>query len=68
MTQAQIDQIWERFYKADPSRMRTQYGETGLGMSIVRHLVELHHGKVTVTSQPNQGTTVTVWIPKVDHN
>lgn len=67
MTQDQINQIWERFYKADPSRMSTRYGETGLGMSIVRHLVELHHGKVEVVSQPNQGTTVTVWIPKVDH-
>lgn len=46
--------IWERFYKVDKSRRRTG-GGTGLGLAIVKELVELHGGRVGVTSMPGMG-------------
>ena len=63
MTEEQLKNIWERFYKADRSRMNTKYGESGIGLSLVRQLVELHHGKISVTSKINHGTTFTIFFP-----
>lgn len=63
MTEEQLQNIWERYYKADPSRKNTKYGESGLGLSIVHQLVQLHHGKITVTSKEGVGTTFTVIFP-----
>lgn len=63
MTKKQLANIWERFYKADPSRTNTKYGESGLGLAIVHQLVLLHDGKIEVTSKPKQGTTFTVIFP-----
>ncbi|MFC6254394.1 ATP-binding protein [Secundilactobacillus hailunensis] len=63
MTKKQLANIWERFYKADPSRTNTKYGESGLGLAIVHQLVLLHNGKIEVTSKPDQGTTFTVIFP-----
>lgn len=63
MTKEQTEQIWERFYKADRSRMNTQYGESGLGLAIVHHLVELHGGTIKVASELGKGTTFTLFFP-----
>ncbi|NLR08761.1 MULTISPECIES: HAMP domain-containing sensor histidine kinase [Lactobacillaceae] len=63
MSEEQLQNIWERYYKADPSRKNTKYGESGLGLSIVHQLVQLHHGKISVTSKENVGTTFTVIFP-----
>lgn len=63
MTDEQVAHIWERFYKADRSRMSTKYGESGIGMAIVHQLVKLHGGKIRVTSRLNHGTTFTLFFP-----
>lgn len=63
MSDEQLQNIWERYYKADPSRKNTKYGESGLGLSIVHQLVQLHHGKISVTSKAGSGTTFTVIFP-----
>lgn len=67
MTKEQVAHIWERFYKADRSRMNSQYGESGLGMAITHRLVELHGGTIQVTSTYGQGTTFTIFFPARDY-
>jgi signal transduction histidine kinase len=54
--------IFERFYRADQARERSQ-GGSGLGLSIVRSLVEAHSGAVSASSVDGQGTTITFWLP-----
>jgi two-component system OmpR family sensor kinase len=56
---------FERFYRADPSRSR-HHGGSGLGLSIVRAIVDAHGGTVTLDSALGRGTTVRVELPKVD--
>jgi signal transduction histidine kinase len=59
---AQQAQIFEPFYRVDPSRTRST-GGFGLGLSIVKALVESMGGSVTVRSIPDQGTTFTLTLP-----
>lgn len=65
MTAEQIARIFDDFEQADHSVTR-RYGGTGLGMSIVRHLVALMGGDVAVDSAPDKGTTVRVTLPLQD--
>lgn len=66
MEEKDLKNIWERYYKADESRTNTKYGESGLGLSIVHKLIELHGGKVEVVSKKNVGTTFTLIFPDKD--
>jgi signal transduction histidine kinase len=59
-----LPHVFEPFRQADSSITRTS-GGLGLGLSLVRHLVEAHGGTVTVSSEgPMQGTTFTVALPR----
>lgn len=59
----EIESIWVRFYKADISRTSNPYGEFGLGLSIVKKLVELHKGSIEVFSKVDQGTKFVITFP-----
>ncbi|MDD2699815.1 MAG: PAS domain S-box protein [Sideroxydans sp.] len=60
MTQEQQSRVFERFYRADNSG---KIPGTGLGMSIVKEIMELHEGRVDLLSQFGKGTAVTLWLP-----
>ena len=53
------DKVFERFYRVDKSHSK-QSGGTGLGLSIVKHAVQYHHGKISIESELNKGTTISV--------
>lgn len=54
--QKHLPRIFERFYRADKNRSR-ELGGSGLGLSIVKHIIEAHHQTLNVRSSPNVGTT-----------
>ncbi|WP_257454666.1 hybrid sensor histidine kinase/response regulator [Archangium lipolyticum] len=59
---AELPRIFERFHRVRDTRSRTHEG-TGIGLALVRELVELHGGTVRVDSTEGQGTTFTVELP-----
>jgi two-component system phosphate regulon sensor histidine kinase PhoR len=60
--EADLPHIFERFYRVDKGRSREK-GGTGLGLSIVKHIVQLHQGRVWAVSQPGQGSTFYFTLP-----
>lgn len=57
-----IPRLTERFYRVDSGRSRS-VGGTGLGLSLVKHIVERHRGHLEIRSKVGEGTTVTVRLP-----
>ncbi|HEX8539408.1 MAG TPA: ATP-binding protein [Cystobacter sp.] len=57
-----LTRIFERFYRVDKGRSRDM-GGTGLGLSIVKHLLSAMGGEIRVESQPNEGSTFTIFLP-----
>ena len=58
ITKKHQGRVFERFYRVDSSRCK-KTGDTGLGLSIVKHIAEHHNGKISLTSTKGVGTTVT---------
>lgn len=56
-----LDKIFDRFYQID-NRTNKSYG-FGIGLALVKELVLIHQWKISVTSKPNEGTTLTISIP-----
>jgi signal transduction histidine kinase len=58
----EIDKVFERFYRGGDELTRTVKG-SGLGLTLVKQIVEAHHGKVHVESEPGQGCTFSIRLP-----
>jgi len=58
-----IPHVFERFFRAEPSRSKNVQG-VRLGLALAKWIVEQHHGKIEVQSQPGQGSCFTVRLPK----
>lgn len=58
----ELPRIFERFSRVERAEA-TGISGTGLGLTIVKHMVELHGGKVTARSEPGKGSTFTVYLP-----
>ena len=59
---AEQDRVFERFYRVDKSHSKAS-GGTGLGLSLVKHAVQYHHGRIELESTPGTGTTIRVVFP-----
>jgi signal transduction histidine kinase len=62
MTAADIERLFERFFRTD-SAYAQQIQGTGLGLPIVKAIVDAHDGVITVTSEPNVGTAFVITLP-----
>ena len=63
ISQQDLPRIWDRFYQADPSRNSES---SGLGLSMVKWIVEAHHGKISVSSKLGKGTDFTCIFPATE--
>jgi two-component system phosphate regulon sensor histidine kinase PhoR len=57
------EKVFQRFYRVDPSRSR-EMGGTGLGLSIVKHLMNLHRGRISLRSELGKGSCFTLRFPR----
>jgi len=57
-----LGRVFDRFYQVDSASARDQGGK-GIGLALVKELVELHQGSITVSSIPNEGSTFTIELP-----
>ena len=58
----ELQRIFDEFYQTEDGR-RARRGGTGLGLSLTRNFVELHHGTIDVQSQPGEGSCFTLYLP-----
>jgi len=57
-----LPRLTERFYRVDVRESRAQ-GGTGLGLALVKHILNRHHGRLIIESKPGAGATFTVHLP-----
>ena len=59
---AEQERIFEKFYRVGRSETQGRRG-SGVGLALVKHIVEAHHGRVTVESRPGEGSRFTLYLP-----
>jgi len=64
MTPQDQRQVFDRFFRSDSARLGAIQG-IGIGLSLVKEIVEAHHGTIDIASEAGSGTTITVTLPAV---
>jgi len=59
-----INRVFDQFYRVEKSRS-SQYGGSGLGLTIVKRIIELHRGNITIESEPEAWTRVNIHLPNI---
>ena len=59
-----LPRLTERFYRVDVRESRAQ-GGTGLGLALVKHILNRHRGRLSIESKPGEGATFTIYLPAV---
>lgn len=62
-----LERIFDRFYQVDGT-MQRRYGGSGLGLALVKEIVEKHGGRVDVESEVGKGSTFTIWLPAIEES
>ena len=62
-TPAELEHVFDRFYRGT-RRREERAGGSGLGLAIARSIVDMHHGRVAISSTPDVGTEVLVTLPR----
>jgi signal transduction histidine kinase/DNA-binding response OmpR family regulator/ligand-binding sensor domain-containing protein len=62
---AHLEKIFERFYQVDEAVKHRKFDSSGIGLSYVKDLVEIHNGQIKVASQPGEGATFILQIPYI---
>ncbi len=58
----ELDRVFERFYRTDSGKIKNKKG-SGIGLALVKHIIEAHHQKISCRSTPNVGTTFGFTLP-----
>jgi signal transduction histidine kinase len=66
ITPKEISKIFDRFYRAENKIVSKTRG-SGLGLTLVKHIIDAHNGRITVRSEPGKGSIFTVFLP-IDHS
>ena len=61
---AQLYHVFDRFYQAKTHDYTTHQASTGIGLALVKELIGIHGGEISVESSPDKGATFSFWIPK----
>ncbi len=65
LSESDLDKMFQRFYRGDPSRARSARSGSGLGLAIVQQIVFNHGGRVEARNHPEGGTCMELTLPKV---
>lgn len=63
ISEKDIPHVFDRFYRTDGARSKIGAGGYGLGLSIAKQIVEIHHGDISIRSREHKGTIVVVQLP-----
>jgi len=63
----ELPKIWDRFYRVEKSRAR-KTGGSGLGLFLVKEIIQLHEGKIEINSKEGKGTIVTIRLKNLNRD